>query len=180
MTVFLAILAVLAIAFIVVYNKLIKLKNRADEAWADILTLLKQRYDMIPNMVNVVKGYAKHEKDIFEKVAELRTVAQGVKTPEDAKKADNMFESTLKSLFAVAENYPELKANENFLHLQNTLKDLEDTIQKARRYYNAVVRDYNNALMVFPNNLIAGILGFKKRDYYEVPEEETENVKVEF
>ena len=180
LTVFLAILAVVAIAFIAVYNKLIKMKNRGDEAWADVLALLKQRYDMIPNLVNIVKGYAKHEKGIFEKVAELRAMAQGVKTPKDAQKADNMFTSTLKSLFAVAENYPELKANQNFLNLQNTLKDLEDTIQKARRYYNAVVRDYNNILMVFPNNLIAGMLGFKKRDFYNIPDEQAKNVKVEF
>lgn len=175
-----AVLAILAVLAIGVYNKLIKLRNRADEAWADILTLLKQRYDMIPNLVNIVKGYAKHEKEVFEKVAEFRSTASGVKSPKDAEKADNMFTSTLKTLFAVAENYPELKANQNFLNLQNTLKDLEDTIQKSRRYYNAVVRDYNNDLMVFPNNLLAGILGFKKRDFYEVDENETKNVTVEF
>ena len=162
------------------YNGLIKKRNNVQEALADVSTLLKQRFDMIPNLVNIVKGYAKHEKGVFEKVTELRASMANAKTPGEIDKAENAMAGVLKSIFAVAENYPELKANENFLNLQDTLKQLEDEIQKSRRYYNAVVKDFNNALMVFPTNIIAPMLGFKAEEYFKVKDEEKENVKVEF
>lgn len=181
MLVALLILLVVALFFIGIYNGLVRKRIEVDEAFSDILTLLKQRYDMIPNLVNTVKGYAKHEKGVFEKVAELRAATiTGAKSPADVEKAEAQLAGVLKSLFAVAENYPELKANENFLQLQQTLKELETEIQKSRRYYNAVVREYNNALAVFPNVLIAPLFGFKPREFFKASEEEQKNVKVEF
>jgi len=173
---------VLVAAFaITVYNSLIRLKNKTQEAWADIDVQLKRRYDLIPNLVETVKGYAKHEKGTLEKVTELRSVALEATTPGDKAKADNMLTETLKSLFAVAENYPDLKANQNFLDLQGQLSQIEETIQQARRYYNGNVRDFNIKIEVFPNNLFAGIMGFKKFEFFEVGEgKERENVKVEF
>ncbi len=177
----LVVLLVLAGFFVGIYNGLVKKRLEVDEAFSDILTLLKQRYDMIPNIVNTVKGYAKHEKDIFEEVAKLRADSiTGAKTPSDVEKIEGQLSGVLKSLFAVAENYPELKANQNFLQLQETLKSLEEEIQKSRRYYNATVKEYNSALLVFPNNLIAPLLGFKPREFFKATEEEQKNVKVEF
>ncbi len=175
------ILLAIVVFAIGIYNGLIKKRIEVDEAFSDVLTLLKQRYDMIPNIINTVKGYAKHEKDIFEKVAELRASSiTGAKNPADVEKAEAQLAGVLKSLFAVAENYPELKANENFLQLQQTLKDLETEIQKSRRYYNAVVREYNKSLAVFPNVLVAPLFGFKPREFFKATEEEQKNVKVEF
>jgi LemA protein len=162
------------------YNGLIRLKVLVDEAWSGIDVQLKRRYDLIPNLVETVKGYAKHEKETFEKIAELRSAAMKAQGVADKSKIENQLTSTLKTLFAVAENYPELKANENFLELQTTLNQIEDEIQGARRYYNGAVRDFNTKIMVFPNSLIAGMLGFKAREFFEAQEGERENVKVDF
>jgi len=177
----LAVVVVVVGFAVAVYNGLIRLKNKTEEAWADIDVQLKRRYDLIPNLVETVKGYAKHEKGTFEKVAELRSEAMQAKTPGEKAKADNMLTETLKSLFAVAENYPDLKANQNFLDLQSQLSQIEETIQQSRRYYNGNVRDFNIKIETFPNNLIVGIMGFKKFEFFEVAEaKERENVKVAF
>jgi LemA protein len=176
-----AVIAVIGLAIIGIYNGLVKLKNKVDEGWSDIDTQLKRRYDLIPNMVESVKGYATHEKSTFEEVTKARNMAMTAGTPEEKAKAENMLAGTLKSLFALAENYPELKANQNFLDLQNTLKDIEDHIQLSRRYYNATVRDFNTKIEVFPNNMLSGMLGFSKRQFFEIENAaEKENVKVQF
>ncbi len=177
----LAAIALVAFAAIGIYNSLVTLKNKVDEGWADIDTQLKRRYDLIPNMVETVKGYAKHEKGTFEAVTKARNMAMNATTPEQKAQAENMLSGTLKSLFALAENYPELKADQNFLNLQNTLKEIEEHIQLSRRYYNATVRDLNTKIEIFPNNVIAPMFGFSKREYFEIErEEERENVKVSF
>ncbi len=174
------IIAVLALWAVAIYNGLIKLKNRVDEAWSDIDVQLKRRYDLIPNLINTVKGYAAHEKELFEKVTEARTQAMGAQNPADKEKAENMLSGTLKSLFAVAENYPDLKANQNFLELQRELTDTEDKIQASRRFYNGNVRDFNIKIEVFPNNIFAGMLHFVKRDFFQANNEEKGNVEVKF
>jgi len=176
----LGIIAILVIWAIAIYNGLIRLKNRVDEAWSDIDVQLKRRYDLIPNLVNTVKGYAAHEKEVFEKVTEARTRAMGAQSAADKAQAENMLSQTLKSLFAVAEAYPDLKANQNFLELQRELTDTEDKIQASRRFYNGNVRDFNTKIQVFPNNIFAGILGFSAREFFEAGEGEKEAVKVEF
>ena len=166
------VLAVAAIALIAMYNGLVKANTRVDEAWSDITVQLKRRYDLIPNLVNTVKGYAKHEKEVFTKVTEARTSAMNANGVAETAKAENMFQDTLKSLFAVAENYPDLKANENFKHLQEELVDTEDKIQAARRFYNGSARDLNIKVKTFPTNIFAGMFGFKAREFFEVSEEE--------
>ncbi len=176
----LLILAVVAILIVGLYNSVISLKNKCDEAWSDIDTQLKRRYDLIPNVVETVKGYAQHESATLEKLTELRSQAMQAKDIEDKEKSENMLSSTLKSLFAVAENYPELKANQNFLDLQNKLAEVEDNLQLSRRYYNAVVRDFNTKIQVFPNNILAQMLGFTSRIFFEASGAEKENVKVDF
>lgn len=176
----LAVVVVIAIGIVVIYNGLIRLKNRVDEAWSDISVQLKRRYDLIPNLVSTVKGYAAHEKEVFEKVTEARTRAMGAGTAGDKAQAENMLSGALKSLFAVAEAYPDLKANQNFLELQRELTDTEDKIQAARRFYNGNVRDLNIKIEVFPSNLIAGMLNFTKREFFGIDEGEKEPVKVEF
>ncbi len=177
----LTVLVIAAFFVISIYNGLVTLKNKVDEGWADIDTQLKRRYDLIPNMMETVKGYAKHEKGTFEAVTQARNMAMKATNPEDKAQAENMLSGTLKSLFALAENYPELKANQNFLDLQQTLKEIEEHIQLSRRYYNATVRDLNTKIEVFPNNVFAGMFGFAKREYFEIERaEEKENVKVEF
>jgi len=164
-----------------IYNVLIKLKNRTDEAWSDIDVQLKRRYNLIPNLVETVKGYAKHESELFEKVTKARTAAMGAQTPGDKAESENMLTGALKSLFAVAENYPDLKANQNFLELQRELSDTENKIQAARRFYNGNIRDFNIKIEQFPGNLIAGMLNFKKRDFFELKEEAAKDpVKVSF
>ncbi len=166
---------------ILVYNGLIKLRNQVDEGWSDIDVQLKRRHDLIPNLIETVKGYAAHEKELFENVTKARAAALDAKAPADMAKAENNLMGALKSLFAVAENYPELKANQNFAKLQDELSDTENKIQASRRFYNGVVRDFNIKLEVFPNNIVAGLLGFKKRDFYEVESaEERKNVEVKF
>lgn len=164
-----------------VYNGLVRLNNKTKEAWSDIDVQLKRRHDLIPNLVETVKGYAKHEAGTFEKVTEARANALAAKTPGEKAEAENALSGTLKSLFAVAENYPELKASTNFSGLQNDLRDTEDKIQMARRFYNGNVRDFNTKIETFPNNVVAGMLGFKKYEYYEVANaSEKENVEVKF
>ncbi|TAK96550.1 LemA family protein [Patescibacteria group bacterium] len=165
---------------IAVYNGLIQLKNRVDEAWSDIDVQLKRRYDLIPNLVNTVKGYAAHEKQVFENVTEARSRAMGAGTAAGKAEAENMLSGALKSLFAIAENYPDLKANQNFLELQRELTDTEDKIQASRRFYNGNVRDFNTKIQVFPNNMIAGMLNFTRREFFEAAAGEKENVKVAF
>ena len=176
----LGVAAVLVLWVIAIYNGLIRLKNRVDEAWSDIDVQTKRRYDLIPNLVNTVKGYAAHEKEVFEKVTEARTRAMGAQSTADKAQAENMLSQTLKSLFAVAENYPDLKANQNFLELQRELTDTEDKIQASRRFYNGNVRDFNIKIQVFPNNIFAGMLGFTSREFFEAEGGEKEAVKVEF
>ncbi|HCC22960.1 TPA: hypothetical protein DF272_02165 [Candidatus Falkowbacteria bacterium] len=176
----LAVVVVVALWLIGIYNGLIKLKNRTDEAWSDIDVQLKRRYDLIPNLVNTVKGYASHESATFEKVTEARTNAMNASGAHDKGEAENMLSQTLKSIFALAEAYPDLKANQNFLKLQDELSDTENKIQAARRFYNGNVRDFNTKVQIFPNNLVAGLLGFKKYEFFEADATEKENVKVEF
>src|SRR3954470_9694062 len=167
-----------------VYNSLVRAKVRVDEAWSDITVQLKRRYDLIPNLVNTVKGYAAHEKTVFEDVTEARAQALSAQTVSETAKADNQFQTALKSLFAVSENYPDLKANQSFQQLQAELVDTEDKIQAARRFYNGAVRDLNIKIQTFPTNVFAGMLGFKIREFFDVSENESlqvsEPVKVDF
>jgi LemA protein len=162
------------------FNSLIRMRNRVDEAWSDIDVQLKRRHDLIPNLVNTVKGYAKHEKGVFEEVTKARSNAINAKGPAAHAQAENMLTGALKSLFAVAEAYPDLKASDNFLHLQRELTDAEDKIQAARRFYNGNVRDFNTKVQVFPSNLVAGVLGFKKYEFFEAAAAERKNVEVKF
>jgi LemA protein len=171
-TIVLIVIAVLALLAVFIYNSLVKAKNRTDEAWSDITVQLKRRYDLIPNLVNTVKGYATHEKNVFEEVTEARAQALNAQTVTETAKADNQFQSALKSLFAVAENYPDLKANQSFQQLQAELVDTEDKIQAARRFYNGAARDLNIKIQSFPTNIFAGMMGFKKRDFFDVTEAE--------
>jgi len=159
---------VLLLAVVLIYNGLVRSKIRVDEAWSDITVQLKRRSELIPNLVNSVKGYAKHEKGVFEQVTKARTAVMDAKGPADTAKAENQFQDALKSLFAVAEAYPDLKANENFKHLQEELVDTEDKIQASRRFYNGSVRDLNTKIQVFPTRLLAGMLGFKEREFFDV------------
>jgi len=151
-------------------------------AWSDIFVQLKKRYDLVPNLVETVKGYASHEKSLFENVTKARAEAINASSPSDKAKAENLLTESLKSLFAVAEAYPELKANVNFTQLQSQLKELEDNIENARRYYNAVVRDYNITIESFPSNIVAALFAFKQSDFFslEAPSEEKQPVKVKF
>jgi LemA protein len=176
----LAVIGIAIIWLIAIYNGLIKLKNRVKEAWSDIDVQLKRRYNLIPNLVETVKGYAAHERELFEKVTQARASAMQAQGAAEKAKAENMLTNTLKSLFAVAENYPNLRASENFAKLQDELSDTENKIQAARRFYNGNVRDFNTKIQVFPNNLIANALGFKKFEFFEAEEREREVTKVKF
>ncbi len=179
--VILVIAAVVIVWLIGVYNGLVRLNNKTKEAWSDIDVQLKRRHDLIPNLVETVKGYATHESGLFAKVAEMRSRAMGAQNPADAAVAENELSGVLKSLFAVAENYPDLKASQNFMQLQGDLTDTENKIEASRRYYNGNVRDFNTKIEVFPNNVVAGMLSFKKYDFYEVANaEEKEAVAVKF
>lgn len=174
---------VLMILFVViVYNKLVRLRNTVKSSWSDIDVQLKKRYDLVPNLVETVKGYAAHERSVFEKVSEARSMAMQASSPGEKAKAENMLRDTLKSLFAVAEAYPDLKANANFMQLQSQLKELEDNIEYARRYYNAVVRDLNITIESFPSNMVASGFKFEKEEFFELeaPEVERKPVKVSF
>ena len=180
----LGIIVIVILAIIGMYNSLIRLKNRVNEAWSDIDVQLKRRYNLIPNLVETVKGYAAHEKETLEKVVQARNAAMQAQSGGDAKKvavAENMLSSTLKSIFALSESYPDLKANQNFLELQRELSDTENKIQASRRFYNGNVRDFNTKIQVFPTNIIAGMLNFKAREFFEIEEvKERETVKVKF
>ena len=174
--VILLVAAVLLVAFAAFgsYNSLIRLNQQANEAWSDITVQLKRRYDLIPNLVNSVKGYAAHEKTVFEDVTNSRTNALNAKSVADTAKAENQFQQTLKSLFAVAENYPDLKATENFQQLQNELVDTEDKIQASRRFYNGVARDFNTKRRTFPAKLFARLAGATQdKQYFELDEAQT-------
>ncbi len=169
MTLFYIVLAVVVaviIGFIGMYNGLIRRRNQADEAWSDIEVQLKRRYDLIPNVVETVKGYAGHERGVLEGVTAARTTAMTAKGSDAKLKAENALSGTLKTLFAVAENYPDLKANANFLELSRELSDTENKIQASRRFYNGTVRDYNISLESFPSNIIAGMFGFAKKELF--------------
>lgn len=179
----LAVLAVLVLWAILGYNRLVALTNRVQEAWADIDVQLKRRYDLIPNIVETVKGYATHEKDTLAKVTEMRTRAMNAGTVEEHAAAENMLSGALKSLFAVSESYPDLKANTNFLELQRELSDTENKLQAARRFYNSVVQELKNALEQFPSNIIGSVFGFKPSDFFALAENEQaakDPVKVQF
>lgn len=169
--------ALLAIVLVGIYNSLVKSKVRVDEAWSDITVQLKRRADLIPNLIETVKGYASHEKEVFQKVTEARAALLGAQGVKDTAKADNMFEGALKSLFAVAEAYPDLKANQNFQQLQAELVDTEDKIQASRRFYNGGVRDLNIKIRTFPTILFARMLGFTEREFFELDEAENASVQ---
>ncbi|NQU99702.1 MAG: LemA family protein [Parcubacteria group bacterium] len=180
---FLGVIVAIVAWLIATYNGLVKMRNRVKEAWSDIDVQLKRRYDLIPNLINTVKGYASHEKEVFQKVTEARSQAMQAEKSGNAAEsaqAENMLSGALKSLFAVAEAYPDLKANQNFLELQRELSDTEDKIQASRRFYNGNVRDYNTKQEVFPTNLIASMFGFKLAEFFEIDDAEKENPKVDF
>jgi LemA protein len=177
----LGVLAVIVIWAVVSYNRLVLMVNRAKEAWADIDVQLKRRYDLIPNLVNTVKGYATHESQAFEKVTQARAAAMGAGTLEAKGQAETTLAGALKSVFAIAEAYPDLKANQNFLALQTELSDTENKIQAARRFYNTNVRDLNTSIEVFPGNLIAGMFKFVKMEFFQLDNEAArEPVEVKF
>jgi LemA protein len=164
----LIVIGVLAVAIIVIYNGLVRLKVQADNAWADIDVQLKRRYDLIPNLVETVKGYAAHEKGTLESVIAARNQAMTAQGPAAKGQAESMLTGALRQLFALAEAYPQLRAVESFTQLQNSLQQIEDALQNARRYYNAVVRDLNTRIHQFPSNMIAGMTGFRPREFFEI------------
>jgi LemA protein len=179
------VVVLLVIIFAAMYNGLVRLNVRANEAWSDITVQLKRRYDLIPNLVNTVKGYAAHEKSVFEDVTAARANALSAKGPAETAKAENQFSQTLKSLFAVAEAYPDLKASQNFQELQAELTDTEDKIMASRRFYNGVVRDFNTKRKVFPTSVFANMLGFKEdKEFFELDDaaaaQAAEPVNVQF
>lgn len=177
---FLLALAALTLLYVAaLYNRLVRRRNEAREAFSSIDVFLKQRYDLIPNLVNTIKGYSAYESGTLEKVVQLRS--QAMEAPAAEKGAsETALAGALKSVFALAEGYPDLKANQEFLHLQQTLTGLEESIQRARRYYNATVRDMNTSIESFPNNLFVSMFGFEKMNYFDVPENETQHVEVKF
>jgi LemA protein len=168
-----AVVVVLAIVVVFIYNSLVSTRVRVEEAWSDITVQLKRRLDLIPNLINTVKGYATHEKEVFERVTEARANALNAQGVKQTAQAENMFEDALKSLFAVAENYPQLRATENFQQLQAELTDTEDKIMASRRFYNGSARELNIKIDSFPSNIIAGMFGFKKRDFFETADQAT-------
>ncbi|MHB8093702.1 MAG: LemA family protein [Candidatus Aminicenantales bacterium] len=177
----LIIIAVALVVAIGMYNSLITLRNRCDNAWSQVDVQLRRRFDLIPNLVETVKGYAKHESGVFERVTQARTQAMGAATPKEAGQAENVLSGALKSLFAVVENYPELKANQNFLMLQEELAGTESKIAYARQFYNDVVMKFNMKQQVFPSNIIANMFQFKEKEYFEIGEAEAKGpVKVSF
>jgi len=177
----LAVLVVIVFWAVAIYNRFISLRTRTDEAWSDIDVQMKRRYDLIPNLINTVSGYAAHEKDTLQKVTAARVSAMGAQSMADHAKAENALSETLKSLFAVAEAYPDLKANQNFLELQRELSDTENKIQASRRFYNSNVRDLNIGIDTFPKNIIANMFKFAKREFFELANEAAkEPVQVKF
>ncbi len=181
--VIIGIVVLVALYAVMVYNRFVRLINRSEEAWSDIDVQMKRRYDLIPNLVETVKGYASHEAGTLQKVTEARTAAMGAKTVEEHAAAENMLSGALKSVFALSESYPDLKANTNFVELQRELSDTENKIQAARRFYNGVVQDLQNAIEQFPSNIIGSMFGFKTREFFTLNESEQaarEPVKVQF
>jgi LemA protein len=176
----LGVLVVIGFMLAGMYNSLVQLRVRCDSAWSDIDVQLKRRHDLIPNLVETVKGYAAHEKGTFENIAKFRSMAMQANSPADKAAAENQLTGALKSLFAVAEAYPDLKANQEFMQLQGSLSQVEDTIQNARRYYNAVVRDLNTKIQSFPTNILAGMFGFQARQFFETAAADREPVAVKF
>jgi LemA protein len=181
-TIIIVLIVLLALALIVIFNSLIRAKNKVDEAWSGIEVQLKRRYDLIPNVIETVKGYAQQESSVLNEVTNARTTAMSAGNMQERLKDENQLTGALKSLFAVSESYPDLKSNQNFAQLQNQLADTEDKIQAARRFYNGNVNEYNTKIEVFPNNMLAGMLGFKRRDFFDIDEKGAEgsNVKVQF
>ncbi len=173
----LVVLGVLLVAGIAIYNGLVRSRVRVDEAWSDITVQMKRRLDLIPNLVNTVKGYAAHEKEVFEQVTEARAKTASAQGVAETAEAENQFQAALKSIFAVAEAYPQLKADQNFQQLQAELVDTEDKIQAARRFYNGAVRDLNTKVQTVPTNIFASLFGFKAREFFEVGEGEREAVE---
>lgn len=176
----LGIVLLLGVYLMSTYNAFIKLRNMKDEAFATMDVYLKKRYDLIPNLVETVKGYASHEKETLEKVIAARNMAASATSVEDKMQGENALAGTLKSLFAVAESYPDLKANQNFMDLQNQLQALEAEIAQSRKYYNGVVKEYNTKTQLFPASIVAGLFGFAKGTYFEIEETERDNVQVRF
>ena len=174
------IIVVIGIVLAMMYNGLVQLRVRSDSAWSDIDVQLKRRHDLIPNLVETVKGYAAHEKGTFEDIAKFRSMAMQATGPADKAAAENQLTGALKSLFAVAENYPQLQASQEFTQLQGSLNQTEDSIQNARRYYNAVVRDLNTKIQSFPTNLIAGMFGFQQKQFFETAAADRGPVAVKF
>ena len=173
------IVLIIVIWFFATYNKLVSLRNRKDDQWSQIEVQLKRRADLIPNLVETVKGYAKHENETLEEVISARNTYLSATTPEDEMKANGAISEALSKLFALSENYPDLKANQNFLSLQNDLRDTEDKISYARQFYNDSVLTYNNKVEMVPSNIIAGLFKFKQEKFFEAQESEKENVKVQ-
>lgn len=180
MTVIIVVVVLMLLYFMMQYNRFIVLKNRIDNAWAQIDVQLKRRYDLIPNLIETVKGYAKHEKKVFLEVTAARSALMSATTLPEKAKANNQLNATLKSLFAVAENYPKLEANQNFLMLQEELSGTESKIAYARQAYNDSVLSYNNGIQIFPGSIVAGMFSFKQREFFKTEEAERENVKVKF
>lgn len=176
----LAVLALFIIILVIMYNGLVRLQNQIDNSWAQIDVQLKRRFDLIPNLIETVKGYAKHEKELFVGVTNARTAFMNASSVKDKAKAENMLEGTLKTLFAVSENYPQLQANQNFLQLQEELSGTESKIAYARQHYNDIILEYNNKVETFPTNMLAKLSNFKEKEMYPVPEEERKNIKVQF
>ncbi|MDD4688300.1 MAG: LemA family protein [Eubacteriales bacterium] len=174
------IIAILVIWLVSIYNKLVKLRVGSQNGWAQIETQLQRRYDLIPNLVETVKGYAEHERELLEKVTMARASLGSASSVADKAEADNALSSTIKSLFAVAENYPQLKANENFKELQIELSGTENKIAYARQFYNDTVSELNQSIQMFPSSIIASLFGFKEKDFYEAKAEASEPVKVQF
>lgn len=181
MWILLLILILLIVAFVAIYNSLVKLRVRVDNSWADIDVQLKRRYDLIPNLVETVKGYASHERDTLEAVIEARNRAMSAQGPEAQAEAENVLTGALRQLFALSEAYPQLRAVESFSNLQSTLNEIEEAVQNARRYYNAVVRDYNTKLETVPSNVVAGLFRFERRQFFGLEDDrEREAPKVSF
>ena len=177
----LAVVGVILAWVVLIYNGLVQLRFRADGAWSDVGVQLKRRYDLVPNLVETVKGYAGHEQRVFQQVTEARSRAMQSSAPAEKGAAEGMLSGALKTLFAVAENYPQLRANENFMGLQRSLTEIEESLQGSRRYYNAVVRDYNTKLQTIPDSLIANAGGFKPKDFFQLDSaEESKSPKVSF
>src|SRR5438270_7082060 len=176
----LVVLGAIVLLLGMIYNSLVQLRVRAESAWSDIDVQLKRRHDLIPNLVETVKGYAAHEKGTFENIAKYRSMAMQASGPADKAAAENQLTGALKSLFAVAENYPQLQASQEFTQLQNSLSEIEDAIQNARRYYNAVVRDLNTKIQSFPTNILAGMYGFQQKQFFETAAADREPVAVKF